>query len=176
MTALIFGGAASGKSEYGERWITARLRRGGLVYIATMEPFGREAEARIRRHRALRAGKGFCTLECPRNLADCPLPEGGAVLLEDLGNLAANELFSQEMLDVEGAFSRIWAGLAHVQSRAEHFAVVSCDLHRDGERYPPETMAYLDLMAKLHRALAAQAGQVTEVVCGLPVHWKGGSV
>ena len=173
MTALILGGAASGKSEYGERLALSLPRRGELLYLATMEPFGGEAEARIRRHRALRAGKGFQTWERSRNLAGCPLPEGGTVLLEDLGNLAANELFSCEPLDPEGAFSRIWAGLQHLRGRAEHLIVVSCDLHRDGEDYPPETAAYLDLTARLHRALAAQGDLVAEVVCGLPVIWKG---
>ena len=43
----------------------------------------------------------------------------------------------------------------------------------DGEGYPPETAAYLDLTARLHRALAAQGDLVAEVVCGLPVIWKG---
>ena len=124
MTALILGGAASGKSEYGERLALSLPRRGELLYLATMEPFGGEAEARIRRHRALRAGKGFQTWERPKN-------------------------------------------------RAEHLIVVSCDLHRDGEGYPPETAAYLDLTARLHRALAAQGDLVAEVVCGLPVIWKG---
>ena len=57
MFTLLIGGAASGKSGYAE----ALLLRGParpLVYIAAMEPFGPEAEARIARHRALRAGKG----------------------------------------------------------------------------------------------------------------------
>ena len=54
--------------------------------------------------------------------------------------------------------------------------VVSGDLFRDGVDYPPETGAYLDLLARLHRDLAARADRVTELVCGLPVHWKGGEV
>ena len=67
MTALIFGGAACGKSAYGERLACALPRQGKLVYLATMEPVGEEAQARIRRHREQRAGKGFVTLERPRN-------------------------------------------------------------------------------------------------------------
>ena len=51
--------------------------------------------------------------------------------------------------------------------------VISNDLHRDGETYPRETECYLDLMARLHREAAAWADQVVEVVCGLPVIWKG---
>lgn len=173
MTALIFGGAASGKSEYGEKLVCKLSRSGALLYLATMEPFGPEAEARIRRHRELRAGRGFSTLERARDLAGCSLPAGGTVLLEDLGNLAANELFSTQTLDMEGAFLRIRDGLHAVRDRSEHLVVISNDLHRDGEAYPRETECYLALMARLHRELAAWADQVVEVVCGLPVIWKG---
>ena len=173
MTALVFGGAASGKSEYGEKLVCSLPRTGELIYLATMEPFGPEAETRIRRHRELRAGRGFSTLERARDLSGCPLPAGGTVLLEDLGNLAANELFSEKNLDPEGAFLRIRNGLQAVRDRSEHLVVISNDLHRDGETYPRETKCYLDLMARLHRELAVWADQVVEVVCGLPVSWKG---
>ena len=94
-------------------------------------------------------------------------------MLEDLGNLAANELFSEKNLDPEGAFLRIRDGLQVVRDRSEHLVVISNDLHRDGETYPRETEYYLDLMARLHREAAAWADQVVEVVCGLPVIWKG---
>ena len=70
MTALVFGGAASGKSEYGEKLVCSLPRTGELIYLATMEPFGPEAEVRIRRHRELRACRGFSTLERARDLAD----------------------------------------------------------------------------------------------------------
>ncbi len=152
MTALVFGGAASGKSECGEKLVCSLPRTGELIYLATMEPFGPEAEARIRRHRELRAGRGFSTLERARDLAGRPLPSGGTVLLEDLGNLAANELFSGTDMDPEGAFLRIRDGLQAVRVQSEHLVVISNDLHREA---------------------AAWADQVVAGVCGLPVIWKG---
>ena len=67
MLTLVIGGAASGKSEYAEaRVLTLPGRR---IYIATMEPFDDECRARIRKHRAMRAEKGFETVECYTNLA-----------------------------------------------------------------------------------------------------------
>ena len=68
MFTLVVGGAASGKSEYAEQLI---LRAGALprYYVATMEPFGAEARARIARHRVLRAQKRFETIECPVGLS-----------------------------------------------------------------------------------------------------------
>ena len=93
MFTLVVGGAASGKSEYAEQLI---LRAGALprYYVATMEPFGAEARARIARHRVLRAQKRFETIECPVGLSRVLLPARGAALLECLSNLAANELYS----------------------------------------------------------------------------------
>ena len=171
MTALVFGGAASGKSGWAEDLICTLPRTGPLIYLATMEPGGGEAAERIRRHRALRAGKGFsCTVERPRDLAGWAPPAGSAVLLED------NELFSGGAFDPEGAYRRIRRGLDRLSEGAGHLVVVSGDLFRDGVDYPPETGAYLDLLARLHRDLAARADRVTELVCGLPVHWKGGEV
>ena len=79
-------------------------------------------------------------------------------MLEDLGNLAANELFSGTDMDPEGAFLRIRNGLQAVRDRSEHLVVISNDLHRDGETYPRETECYLDLMARLHRELARLGG------------------
>ena len=73
MLLYIAGGAGSGKSSFAE----SQIVRSGLpnpLYIATMEPFGPEAEARIARHRALRAGKGFTTVERPPAVLGHPPP------------------------------------------------------------------------------------------------------
>ena len=62
MFTLVIGGAASGKSEYAESLLLGRP--GPRYYLATMEPAADgECRARIERHRALRAGKGFATIE-----------------------------------------------------------------------------------------------------------------
>ena len=92
MLLYITGGAGSGKSAFAEDQIL-RSPAAPRLYVASMEPSGPEAEARIARHRALRAGKGFETVERPRALETLPVPAGCAVLLEDLTNLFANEWF-----------------------------------------------------------------------------------
>ena len=72
MLAVITGGSGSGKSEYAERVATSLAKRDGLplYYIATMRPFGEEGKRRVERHRKLRAGKGFETIECYVNLKE----------------------------------------------------------------------------------------------------------
>ena len=90
---LVIGAAASGKSAYAESLCLGH--DGPRVYLATMEPFGEEGARRIARHRALREGKGFSTLERTRDVgAAVPgLPRGCTLLLEDVGNLVAERAF-----------------------------------------------------------------------------------
>ena len=94
---LITGGSGSGKSEYGEYRVMEEqmpLR----FYVACMEVYGEEGRRKVERHRALRAGKGFVTLERPRGLSGLSLKGEGkkAVILECVSNLAANAMFEKE--------------------------------------------------------------------------------
>ena len=90
MLTLVLGGAASGKSEYAESLVlkTALPR----YYLATMQVWDAECAARVEKHRQMRAKKQFETVECPLHLDAVRLPARGTALLEDLGNLTANEL------------------------------------------------------------------------------------
>ena len=168
MLILVSGGSGSGKSEFAEGLVvSAGLKE--RVYLATMQVWDQESVRRVERHRAMRVGKGFATLECPTGLERLEVPAGSAVLLEDLSNLSANEYFSD---DREGAFERVLAGVEQAAARAGLLVVVTNELYSDGVRYDPETAAYLDLLARLNRAIAARADGVYEVVCGIPVAWK----
>ena len=67
MFHLVTGGSGSGKSEYAEQLITEfgeKERWRKRYYLATMMPFGEETKQKIERHRKMREGKGFCTVEC----------------------------------------------------------------------------------------------------------------
>jgi len=165
MLIFVYGGSGSGKSAFAERLIveSGAARR---IYLATMEPYGAEARKRIARHRALRAGKGFETVERPSGLAALPLPPGCAALLEDLTNLFANEWFG---VGRGGAAARVRAGLERLASTAALAVVVGNDLFSDGVLYDRGTEAFLSSLSSLHRELAARAGQVYEVVCGIPI-------
>ena len=96
MLILITGGSGSGKSAFAEQKLLEIASEQGknCIYLATMSR-GEDGEsaARIRRHRALRAGKGFGTVEQPLRLDEAKIPDGSAVLLEDLSNLLANEIY-----------------------------------------------------------------------------------
>lgn len=171
MFTLIVGGAASGKSGYAESLI---LRAGGMprTYIAAMEPFDDESRARIARHRAMRAGKGFETVECYRGLEDVRLPRGGAVLLEDVGNLTANELYGPGGAG-EDTVKAVLRGVDALRAQCGELVVVSNDVFSGGADYAGDTERYLRMLGLIDCALAARADNVAELVCGIPVYHKG---
>ena len=104
------------------------------------------------------------------------LPERGTVLLEDLGNLAANELYSPAGAGPEKALEAILRGIASLRAQCRALVVVSNEIFAGGRDYAPGTEGYLKLMADAHRALAAGADRVCEVVCGLPYDYKGANL
>ena len=168
---LVYGGSGSGKSAWAERELLARAQ-GRAVYLATMEPGTGEAARRIQRHRAMRerhgaaAGRQFVTLERPVDIGGADVRPGDWVLLEDLGNLLANEIWSPEGAG-EGAVEHILAGIESLLERAAALVIVSGDVFGDGCAYDAATVDYIRKMGLLHRALAGRAEQVVEVVCGI---------
>ena len=160
MFIIVTGGSAGGKSEYAENLVP---NTGNRVYLATMEPFGAEAETRIARHRKLREGKGFQTIECPVNIGNCfEACRGRHVLLEDLPNLVANEMFSSHAHGTAGIAEQILE-LARI---SESLICVTGILTADGRVYDESTMEYLKELSVIERTLAAHADRVIEVVCG----------
>ena len=176
MFTLIIGGSASGKSEFAESVILASPHRPRL-YIATMEPFDEECRARIAGHRRMRAEKQFETVECYTSLSGLRLAGGGCALLECLGNLAANELYSPVGAGTtDGALHAILSGVDALLNQCEDLVVVSNETFTGGNRYAGETDDYLHLLADANRALARRADRVCEVICGLPQFYKGAPV
>ena len=173
MFTLVIGGAASGKSEYAEGLVLASPHR-PRYYIATMEPFDVEGRKRVEKHRNMRADKEFETVECYTDLASVRLPARGTVLLECVGNLAANELYSPNGAGtVEDALSAITGGVDALLEQCADLVVVSNEVFTGGTDYAAGTEDYLRLAAGVNRALAQRADRVCEVVCGLPRYYKG---
>ena len=173
MFTLVIGGAASGKSEYAEG-VVLRSPHRPRYYIDTMEPFDGEGRARVEKHRRMRAGKQFETVECYTGLSSVRLPERGAVLLECVGNLAANELYSPKGAgSVHASWRAVTTGVQALLSQCGDLVVVSNEVFTGGERYAEGTDDYLRLVAEINHTLAARAARVCEVVCGLPRYYKG---
>jgi adenosylcobinamide kinase/adenosylcobinamide-phosphate guanylyltransferase len=97
MLITVIGGSGSGKSAYAEALAVSLAGEGPLYYLATMQIYDEEGERKAERHRKLRAGKGFTTIEQPLDIADAAArieAGSGTLLLECMSNLVANEMFS----------------------------------------------------------------------------------
>ena len=166
MIVLVTGGSGCGKSTWAEKLI-ASLPDENRVYIATMQVYDEESVRRVARHRAQRADKGFLTIECEKNLASADVPEGSIVLLEDLVNLMANEMFDG------GDVNRIVPALKILASRCRHLVMVTNDVFSDGVEYAESTQEYLRMLADINRCAAELADCVAEVVYSIPIAVKG---
>ena len=172
MIALILGVPSTGKSRRAED-LTLELAGGGRrVYLATMRPFGAEAAARIEKHRAQRAGRDFDTVECYVNLSSAPVPPDAAVLLEDIGNLCANELFDPEGSG-DGAADAVVRGVEALRRRCRVLVIVSNEAASGGADYLGDTLKYLRVLGEVNRRIAALSDAVCEVVCGIADYYKG---
>ena len=179
MLIYVYGGSGSGKSAYAEQRIVASGEK-KRYYVATMEPFATEGRRRIARHRALREGKNFQTIECPVCLEQLEPKERGAVLIEDLSNLLANEIWSGQGRGWDGCDAAFAETVADACKRlaGQHalVIVVGNDVYREGDVCSPEMERYIGLLAECGRKIAAYADEVVEVVCGIPLIQKGKQV
>ena len=170
MMILVTGGSGSGKSSFAEDCIVSfgNARR---IYIATMYPFDEESKKRVKRHQAMRQGKGFDTLECYTGLVRAAIPEGSTVLLECMSNLAANEFYHEDgsMEEVGSTCERILKGVSYLVCKTPCLVIVTNEVNSDINGYSPETEQYRQMMGMVNQRIASLADQVTEVVYGIPV-------
>lgn len=170
MLALVTGGSGSGKSAWAEDLVLS-LGEGRRIYIATMYPFDEESHRRIERHRKMRAGKGFETVECYTGLASLEIGEDSVVLLECMSNLTANEMFQENGAGAH-TVSAVLKGVEHLRKKARHVVIVTNEIFSDAFPYEAETVRYQEYLGKINQEIGAVADLVTEVVYGIPVYHK----
>ena len=177
MTYFISGGAKSGKSTLAQDLTVALAKSGKLYYVATMISTGSEDDDRIRRHIADRAGMGFETVECFRNIMDClqTADKDSVFLVDSVTALIQNSLFPVEMnyvMDIAAA-NRCADELVEFAHTVRH-AVFVCDyIYSDAEQYSESTEMYRKCLADIDRRLARVCDTVIEVSVGQPIIHKG---
>ena len=186
MLHIVYGGSASGKSSYAESFAMSLQGEGRLLYIATMYPYkwntteiDPETMQRIERHRAMRADKGFDTVECYRHVEHIVAKWQDVLLLECMSNLLANEMYLEpdsnagsDMAETMSPVSnKIVQALIDLSTRVQELVIVTNDVFSDGGSltYDESTREYVKNLAEINCALAREAATVTEVVCGIPV-------
>ena len=194
MITLVTGGSGSGKSAYAESLLYSC--EGIRYYIATMQIYDAEGEKKVERHRKLRAGKGFLTIESPMNVGKirfvCAGESGQAqyrqeaerkgqcssekksALLECMSNLPANEMFTKDgMKSEEEVVEKIVSEIQTLSQKLDNLVIVTNNVFEDGVIYDAGTMEYLRALGRINAALAHLADRVAEVVVGIPVELKG---
>lgn len=196
MMVLVVGGSGSGKSSYAEK-VTVSLAQESVkeitksentslsdfklniakkYYLATMQVFDDEGRKKVERHRNLRSGKGFFTIEQPTRIFGAleKMEDGDrTVLLECISNLTANEMFSEKktMTEIQ-VTENVIRDIKMLKEQTNHLVVVSNNIFEDGITYDETTTKYIRAMGKINQKLAALADRVVEVVAGIPVTLK----
>ena len=202
---LILGGSGSGKSAYAEDYLLRAAADRQTIgkgdsqkyYIATMQIWDEEMQAKVDRHHRLRQGKGFITIEQPVALEkaletmrqvraknqfendetiQCGNTEhlstqiqSRAVLLECMSNLVANEMFSGEEQEAgQVVMERVLRGVEMLKRQTDPLVIVTNNVFEDGIVYDSGTMEYIEALGRINERLAAEADEVIEVVAGIP--------
>ncbi|MCR5109117.1 MAG: bifunctional adenosylcobinamide kinase/adenosylcobinamide-phosphate guanylyltransferase [Lachnospiraceae bacterium] len=179
MFILVTGAASSGKSEYAEDLVCS-MEAGKRIYIATMERKSYNL-TKINRHKSLRSGKGFETIEISKDLSSVQKNriKGSTILLEDIPNLLANELFyERKSITGHNTFisetaERIINDILFLSSSSKNLIAVTGDLTSGGYDHDPDTLSYLETFGFINRSLAKASDALIEVVCKIPCIIKG---
>ena len=181
MIALVFGGSGSGKSSYAEDMICDIAGGRDKYYIATMKVYDEEGTKKIQRHRRLRQGKGFITIEQPEDIDKINIEDAGTkrsgsskvALLECMSNLVANEMFAEDGIRTcEEVAGKIISGVKSLSDKFDDIVIVSNNVFEDGIQYDSTTMEYIRTMGVVNQKVAGLSEKVTEVVVGIPVELK----
>lgn len=200
MLTVITGGSGSGKSAYAENYISdtaLKYDNCNKYYIATMKVYDDEGQKKVERHKNLRRGKEFITIEQPNDIermlvtleksynlsfsffaanyfkqdAICK----NVALLECMSNLVANEMFTldengnSKIVSVQEVCNKVTNGIKVINDYFEDLVIVTNNVFEDGVLYDDSTMRYIEALGIVNQQIAIMADHVIEVVVGLPV-------
>lgn len=171
MLIIILGASKSGKSKIAEDYIVNMKDVSKRYYLATMECYSDEARIAIERHRQMRKDKGFITIEKNKDVLDVEIDnKDSVILLECMGNLVANEMFSDGFK--ENVSEKIISDIQKLNSKCKHLVIVSNIVNEDGISYSYETEKYIDNIVRINKGISLVANEVVEAVCGIPYKLK----
>ena len=178
MIIFLSGGVRSGKSSLAEK-IADRLAAGEKIYLATSKAVDEEMSHRIRKHRQDRSSKNFRTIEQSEDVSQiCPsLKKTDTILFDCLGNLLANEMFSDPSRiytehDIGKITQKIYTEIDMIDQRVNALILVSNEIFSDGVEYEEDAEPFLKALAALHIKIAGTAAAVIECVHGSNIVYK----
>ena len=191
MICLVLGTPDSGKSAKAESIVMDIAGDGKKYYIATMVPYGEEGAKRVQKHRDMRAGKGFETIECPVRVHELVSKtadlETSTCLLECMSNLIGNEMHEPDVSDKmrisdDASISKNEADnliavdeigklckyiVESVMTLAEHtknLIIVSNHFPLNAEGYDEDTRSYVALTDMVNKELKKRVDEVYELI------------
>ncbi len=175
---LVVGRPDSGKSAMAEELAGELSEEKKKIYLATMIPFGEEGASRVEKHRALRKGKGFITVERPLNVGNIPDSDGfiediraeeATVLLECVSNLCANVMFAdgkgEDAKSPEETAEIVTKDILKLKERVKNLIVVSNEF-KEEEGSDRETLEYISAVSEINGRLKEEAERIYEVTGG----------
>ncbi len=167
MMILVVGRPDSGKSRLAEDLAVGLAAEADKLYLATMIPFGKEGEERVKKHRKMRSSKGFDTIEKPLSLDELNEElkpyENGVCLLECVANLAGNEMHSplNTGMGTEEVAKLVTGEIKRLRGKVKELVVVS-DIFEVTADCDEETLAYIGLVHRVNEMLKETADRVYE--------------
>lgn len=173
---MITGGSGSGKSTFAESLLTKSLAK-EKYYLATMQVYGDEGRSKVERHRKLRGGKGFITVEQPFDIEDALssiASTESAVLVECMSNLVANEMFKEAgIVERQEVVNKVISEMKKLAAGVKELIIVTNNVFEDGITYEMSTKEYIKALGTINVELADMSDEAYEVVVGIPVLLKG---
>lgn len=166
MNCLIIGGSKSGKSEVGEK-IALAFNKDKVIYVATMKPYDKEDEERIKKHIENRKGLNFLTLEKQRNLHEIitSIKFNDTILIDSITSLLTNEMFIENKI-IKNPSENILNGLKQIIVKAKNVVIVSDYIFNDAIKYDEITKNFKKELATINKELAALCDNVIECSFG----------
>ena len=174
MTVLVIGTADSGKSALAED-LAVQTGDSRRYYLATMKVCDDDGRKRVEKHRKMREGKGFVTIErqCALSGIADGIDEPGevTVLLECVSNLVGNVLHDRPerianlLSDGSGksAFAdEVADDIAKLAGRVRNLIVVTNE-YAEEDGYDEETRLYVELSNMVNERLLGLADRTYDL-------------
>ena len=142
------------------------------LYIATMIPFGEEGIRRIEKHRKMRAGKGFLTVEkyteVDSLIGEITDLDRKCCLLECMSNLVGNEMHDPRNLSLsdEELEKLITEQVLALGKSCGHLVVVANRFLTEDAGYDDETRRYVRIADRVNEIMKAGADKTCELAEG----------
>lgn len=170
MVVVIIGVPESGKSQMAEKRAVELAGDCRKYYIATMIPFGEEGEKRVLKHRQMRAGKEFETIECPVNLGkmvdSMENPAKATCLLECMSNLVGNEMHGDIRYSEDELVEHIISDVRKLCESSQNVVIVSNSFDKDGDGYDEDTRNYVRALDRVNDRLKELSDETYEYTGG----------